>query len=956
MLNELASLIRVGFDSAKRLFSGKPADGVVVKNDSIHCVCDGAALERHLRDVKHVSVQQSFLGLFGASLSIRFIDNVHRVVKGLDDREAWRCKARIESGMSRVSAEDAQARLTTMSGRIADAYAHLSTDAYFSAVYMKQWLEEYGDLRFLNALSSELLKRLNAPVATMTCRHVLMDPATWLRDRNLGWVAAALHKHKQLLDTMSKTPLTKRQREAILTHDNRVLAVAGAGTGKTTTVIGKVSYLLKTGWCKPEEILLLSFSRSAVNELKDRVSAVCGDKVVVRTFHSLGLEIIAAATGRKPAVFEQSSDVDVRQRVERYLKALLADNDKRKTLLSFLAYHYFPDRAMGEFRSRSEFLQYASRCDIRTLKGEPVRSNQEVQIANWLFLNGIDYVYEAEFKEQATGNRQRRVYKPDFRLVESGIYIEHFGIDRNGNTAPWIPRAKYHSDMAWKRQLHRECRTTLVETFSYQAREGVLIDSLKRALARHGIHPRPIPAAELAGVKELEARLRPMAKLLATALCLYKGDRLTMDGLRAKISVGHDGRRATAFLEVFGHVLHLYELELREKGEVDFGDMVTRAANLVETGAFKSPFRAVIVDEFQDISRGRAWLLNALLEQHEDARLLCVGDDWQSVYRFTGSDVSLMTKFREQWPQAIRVDLDETFRFNDKVQAVSESFVTANPAQLRKSIRCHTSRSEPAVHIVTTPANSLVAQIIAKNPNSSLLVLGRYNHTAELRSDVSDYANDSRIRIMTVHKSKGLEADHVIVNGVASGRYGFPTEMVDDPLLSLFLADADPFPNAEERRLFYVALTRARHDVWLCVDRSNLSPFIRELQQNDVYKGLVDIHPEARESTHRCPLCDGPMLHRFNRSASSLFLGCISYPRCKGTLPGCPSCRAHIPELHDGRFTCPASSCGWTSDACQVCGIGFLQESTGRFGKFKGCSMFSVTGCRGSDGGFNKPR
>lgn len=945
MVEPVSNLVRKGLRLVRRFFSNKPDDSLQVTDDLLSYVSDGRSGTCKARDVKSIAIEQSFLGLFGTTLNLCTTDGRRVLVKGLEFGIATNLKASADSAHLKSIIADAKQNLDKAANRISEAVSALSENEYLSATQMDRWAETYFDLRFLIVLGESTIMNAGADNSALECRKALKNPDAWRASRNDAWIKKALEAFEEEFASLGKDPLTRRQKEAVLRNDNRVLAVAGAGTGKTTTVLAKVRFLLATKWCKPQDILLLSFSRGTVEELKARVADECGDALQIRTFHSLGLEIIGEATGRKPAISDQGGSRGQPGPVTAILEQLLEDSKSYRDVLEFMAYHYYPSKHQRDFETKAAYLQYLSSNDIRTLKDETVKSNQEAQIANWLYLNGIPYIYESEFKEEQTGNRKKRLYQPDFWLPESGIYIEHFGIDRDGSTASYINRTEYHASMKWKRQLHSKHKTRLVQTYSYQEREGTLIDDLKAQLSAFGVSPRPVPQVDLLASEKIRQRLLPMAKLLSTGLTLFKGERAPLADLEERMKRVPGKRRAAAYMKVFKMVYREYQALLDRKGEVDFGDMIIEAATLVEDGGYRSPFKVIIVDEFQDISPGRAWLMNTLLEQVPDARLLCVGDDWQSIYRFTGSDVSLMTRYETQWPQAVRIDLDRTFRFSDQLQTVSSKFITENPLQLQKEISCDTQKNGPAVHIVTTDIDELVTRVRAKSPNSSILVLGRYNHTVpkELEGNLGSPENSTRC--MTVHKSKGSEADYVIVNSMESGRYGFPTTMVDDPLISVFLSDPEGFANAEERRLFYVALTRARHDVWLLVRPDRPSEFIQELIRDDKYKGLVTSEPGAIVLGRECPECGGTVVIRQNKRDHSSFLGCVFYPRCNGTVPGCPECKKAIPVRKKGRLECPSQVCDWGARVCPECKDGYAIERNGKYGRFFGCSKFAAGSC-----------
>jgi DNA helicase-4 len=903
------ALIQRGLRAIGRFLSDRPPDSLRVSGETLEYVAEGSSGSCHAREVVISSVEQSFLGLFGATVTVTLTNGKRLIVRGLASQDAERIQTEVDSACMRELLRGAVERVRGAGPRVSEALRELDSDEYLSVVQMSQWTERYGDLRFLLAMPNETIVSAGGTENLLKLRERLRDPDGWRRARNNGWLEQSLRRHRALLDSLNGVSLTDRQREAILRNDNRVLAVAGAGTGKTTTVLGKVRFLLGTGWCKPEEILLLSFARGTVDDLKDRLLAIGADAVEARTFHSLGLEIITKATGRKPAIFSDGDRGDIKHTVKQILRQMANSSESRGRVLSLLAYHFYPSRIESDFRSKRDFAQFKNANDLRSLKGERMKSNQEVKIANFLYLYGVEYVYEAEYRGSRTGTLRRRVYKPDFYLPATDTYIEHFGVDETGTPAPWIDAAEYRESMRWKRELHRDCKTFLIETFSYQDRRGDLLERLRASLESAKVRLKLRDAAELASNEELDRRHDRMAKLLGTCLTLYKGDRRSIAELESR--VGSD-RRAGAFFAVFKEVLRLYESMLRERGEVDFGDMIIEAADQIAKGAYRSRFRAVIVDEFQDISRGRAWLMNALLEQVPDARLLCVGDDWQSIYRFTGSDVSLMTKYKEQWPQAVRIDLDQTFRFSDKLQNVASTFVTQNPAQLTKAIRCAKSRKSPALHVVAETPEAIIRSIRARHPNASIMVLGRYQAGAR-QPDATAKGSDTvpAEHWLTVHKAKGREADYVIVRDLKGGYFGFPTEIQDDPLISTFLTTPEQFPNAEERRLFYVALTRARHDVWLALGDGDPSVFVQELLTDPRYKNVVETSPAAGLVAARCPKCDCAMRKRKNRQDGSCFLGCVEFPVCNGKQRLCPQCENAIPVKTDQGAACPATGCGW---------------------------------------------
>jgi len=929
-------------DPIRRLLWGKPS-AVVVRGDSIIFEVDGTKGSLPLAEYQNSHCEETFLGLFGTDLILLGQGGQRFTVPGLKKKDAVFLKGRLDMASRELATRRARVFLEEKDDEIRGAWDSLQHDHYISKRELFAWMGKYSEIKGLayipvTAISSE---------EALSCRMVFLDADAWRKGRNDVWVANEIREKEAFLDSVTGKTLTPSQKEAVVTHDNAVLVVAGAGTGKTTTVITKVAYLLQKGICRPEDILLLTFSKAAAKELRERITSVTDAKIEARTFHSLGLEIIKEGSG-KPAFSGKASDI------ERILNQILAKimeegSEATKLLIRYLAYAFYPEKKEHEFPDQKSQLSWASRNDITTLNEEKVKSNQEAQIANWLLLNGINYEYETAYKGAKTGTKERRIYKPDFYLPGYDIYIEHFGISRDGKTKWGIDPKDYLRQMEWKQQLHKTYETTLVETYSYQGFEGDLEQHLEKQLLALGVEIKPLTKEELTKLKSLQERVRVMASFLARCLSLYKENPEGSELISQRFNDPQLGHREKSFLSLFSVVLDRYQSTLEKRGEIDFGDMITKAATLVRSGEYQSRFKVIIIDEFQDISKGRAFLIQSLLDQVEDPRLLCVGDDWQSIYRFNGSDVTLMTQFDRHWEDPVKINLRETQRFGQELQEVSTRFITSNPGQIQRTLVGRGSLGRPAVHITRKEASAILEQIkestgSAEGACPDVIVLGRYKHS--LDGVWGDKPAKNLPKGMTVHASKGLEADYVIVRDLGVGRYGFPTEIEDDPIISLFLAEGEGFENAEERRLFYVALTRARKEVWLLPGMNGISPFLEELMNDPKYEGFVAWDDGVIQPGVECPECAGPMLVRSKKSDGTKFLGCAYHPRCSGILPGCPQCGQSILKRKDKVVSC--EQCDWSAQACpkRECRHGYMILRTN--GNFLGCSSYFKTGCRGT--------
>ncbi|MDN4474644.1 UvrD-helicase domain-containing protein [Demequina sp. SYSU T00192] len=332
---------------------------------------------------------------------------------------------------------------------------------------------------------------------------------------------------------------------------------------------------------------------------------------------------------------------------------------------------------------------------------------------------------------------------------------------------------------------------------------------------------------------------KDLAPLVRTFMSHVKANALTREDVARRLARTPelDTARTRAFLDLCWRVHARWDAELRATGTVDFDDMLVRAAELLEADPSLARWDLVMVDEFQDTSRARARLMKALL-QGRGKHLLAVGDDWQAINRFAGADLSVMTDFGTVFGPALTRRLQTTFRTTQVTADVAGRFVSRNPAQIAKTVRSARGPGGAPVRVVRVARKGDLARAVearleelaGASPGATVDVLGRYGFDQKL---VPTRRFDGlEVRFRTVHRSKGLEADHVILPNVTRGRYGFPGTIGDDPVLSLAIAADDGYPDAEERRLFYVALTRARQTVTILTVRHRESPFVLELLED----------------------------------------------------------------------------------------------------------------------------
>ena len=871
------------------------------------------------------------------------------VVSGLRHREAAALAAAVEEARVawwREFLVDHADTLRTIDDRLADLEtlrSYLRRGAFALLVDEVQ--------RAASVLPQRWPERLDAEPDIQPIKRIrsfLSDPEAVRIRANKTFLAGELKRSRGFLDRVEAQPLTEEQRRAVCVDDDRNLVVAAAGSGKTSVMVAKAGWIVERGDRRPEDLLLLAFAHNARDQLAQRLGTRTAGAMNVQTFHSLGLSIIGEAEGRRPTLARAAIDnralLDLLKGI---IAKLLGNPDHGRALIRWLAYGATPYRSEHEFRSLGEYYDYIRNQEIRSLQGERVKSFEECLVANFLYMNGVRYEYERPY-EHDTATTTKGQYKPDFYLSNAGIYIEHFALSEDGDTPPFIDREEYAASRKWKLELHAEHGTTLIETFSHEQAAGQLTERLADKLREHGVALNPIPREKIFAVLNEQGKLAPFTQLVATFLQHFKGSRLSIEAVEARAAEKRDAGRSEAFLRVFRPVFERYEAELAAAGEIDFHDMINRATDNVSAGRYRSPFGYILVDEFQDISPGRAALLKALLGQSPTAQLFAVGDDWQAIFRFAGSDIAIMREFQEHFGAGARTDLETTFRCSDGLCGLATRFVLGNPAQIVKNVRSVLRLDGPGVwigcsgHGTGPPLRKALDRIATEaaqmERRASVLLLGRYRH---LMPDMEPLQRSYRaldLSYRTVHAAKGLEADYVVVLGISAGRYGFPTAITDDPLLDLVLAVPEEHPNAEERRLFYVALTRAKRRTYLLEGSEPRSAFVEELLHAG---GRIDTFGSPIADGPHCPECKKGRLVARTSESGRVFYGCSNYPYCRHTEPACPNCEQGLPVRE--RDTVRCTECGQEVAGCPVCD-GWLARKEGTLGPFVGCSNWPACG------------
>jgi len=824
-------------------------------------------------EVKRLSVSAHWL-----KLELTVAGNPERRFDGLTRQDA---KA-IRAATTRVLARAELAPLLAQ----ARAYQSAFSDLVASHLAEGRWLPHDRVAAVLklrpDAGQTGRLESVLAPEERGELELLDRDPWEAIRAANARILSDEVSGRKEFFATVEKSPLTAEQARAVVTFDNRVRVVAAAGSGKTSVMVARAAYAVARGYVPPERILMLAFNADAAAELQARVTERLGvlglptEDLRASTFHAFGRSLIGKATGRKPSIapwVENGGEIGKISEIVEQLRASSLDFCLKWDVFRLLygRMSEAPDGGDHDSYDRSKRI-----TGFGTYRGETVRSEGERLIADWLFLNGVDYRYEHPYAHEVS-DASHAQYRPDFYYPQIDVWHEHWALGADGK--PPASFQGYQDAIRWKKSIHRQYGTRLIETTWNDILSLQGFKDLAADLRRHGLKLDWNPDRPIPGARPVEPER--LATLIRTFMSHVKANSLTDLDLAARLTAS-PSRRTRLFLELFRPIYERWEQELHASRMVDFDDMLVQAADLLERDPELGTYNLVLVDEFQDTSQSRARLVRALTSG-PDKYLLAVGDDWQAINRFAGADITAMTHFDGYFGPAQTVRLQTTFRNPQPLADVASRFVSRNPAQIPKHVVATRWDEGPLVTVVRVGRNESLTKAIEKQlcelastkPGSSVDILGRYRHDEELVP--RRRFRELEVRFRTIHKSKGLEADFVLIPNLTTGTYGFPSQIEDDPVLRLVLAGDDGYPHSEERRLLYVALTRARRGVTIFTVEGIESPFALELL-NDPEVRVID-GAGAPSTARICPSCKQGTL-TVRRGPYGEFFGCSQFPAC----------------------------------------------------------------------------
>lgn len=702
-----------------------------------------------------------------------------------------------------------------------------------------------------------------------------------VKQHNEGIITFLLDTHKEFFDHCLKYPLDKQQRRSIVSEEENCLVVSSAGSGKTSSIVGKVKYLTEIKKINPQNILLISYTNKAAAELTERMG-IAGLRGY--TFHKLALDIIGLTTGQKPSIYENTDALFVKIYHE-----LLNDKKFKKSVIEYFIDYQTPEKEW-EKRKNERRQQLSEQKEVRLKATFPdmdgktvyVRSEQEQKICFALSSLSVKFRYEEPY-EHPLVDEMHSQYKPDFSIYfEQGgetkrIYLEHFGVDEHGLVPIWFAKdrgityeeanQKYNDGITWKKAAHEKFGTKLLTTSSADFHYSDIREKLKTLLEKADVSIQEKTDAELYDMvlPPNSKHEKAFIRLVVTFVTLIKSSCKSVDEVLRQTKNAGDERSTFIIKNIFQPVYKRYIEELANINQIDFTDAILQATDICRS-SHPVKYDYIIVDEFQDISVDRYNFLKVLREGNPPAKLYCVGDDWQSIYRFSGSDMALFNQFSDYFGQTEINKIETTYRFGEPLVSLSSQFIQRNEAQIKKNIHPFNPQVKTELQFCDYERRdycNVIGQLVASIPlDKSVFLLGRYSfddyYLSFMYKSVKEgnrffyIIGDRKIEFLTVHKSKGLEADYVIILQCNKDTYGFPSLVSDDPVLNYVLTKSDQYPYGEERRLFYVAITRAKVKTYILYDRRFPSVFVDEfLHPEKITEESYAKHPNANKKWTR---------------------------------------------------------------------------------------------------------
>ncbi len=700
--------------------------------------------------------------------------------------------------------------------------------------------------------------------------------------------------------------LNERQQDAVISEEKRLLVLAGAGSGKTKTLLQKLIYLIEEKGVSPSSILAITFTKNATNEMIDRLiisadasgeyekqlfdkrkKAVDKDKeryfqqkkykwidgLTVKTFHGFCYSILRnygvnefdnkfkiIGDEKRDDEDELSKHVAPETVFEVFHKLLIEECENTDYLLKLKRYvlDYIIDKI--HLKQADNHLIQKDYKFFTTLDGTKVRSKSEQFIADWFYRHSIKYEYEPLL------NVKDFSFNPDFYIPEADLYIEH------------VSNKSYA--MKNKEEQFQKGKLLLVKTFDEMTKDSALFNHTLDKIVKNRLPANYLKTVTINFKEEFNGYHEDVKDFLQQVIRItdmIKVENLDADFILEKAKKDQH-ERVRHFYELAIPIVKKYISYCIDKSYLDFNDLISRSASLFQNHAdivnkYRNKYQYILVDEFQDVNNLQVELIKLLLT--DNTQLFCVGDDWQSIYGFRGSNVSYIVEFEKHFENAKTIKLNLNYRSTQNIVGASNEVIKHNRFKVDKDVQA----SKKSEHKIVVFAGNTVEENIqfCTDKVKELLdeginndeILFLYRRSKMFTPYFYKFKDEFiRVQSKTIHASKGLEAKIVFIIGLTEGNGGFPDIWLEDRIFQVIKKSNHDLLMEEERRLFYVALTRAKDKLFLITEKGNESSFLKEIpssftvRTNNAIKQVVDkvILCEScfsqLEKLHKfCPYC-----------------------------------------------------------------------------------------------------
>jgi len=741
------------------------------------------------------------------------------------------------------------------------------------------------------------------------------------KEKEFDYVENKISKYHDLFHNFGEYPLNKRQQKAVVKNEKYNQVIAAAGTGKTTVLAYRIKYLIEEG-VKPDRILAITFSNKAAEEMEIRLKEKFNiTEVNVSTIHSFANNIIKEENENKLSTIESHEWENI---IEEAFDDLMEYNTKfRKNYYLFLSHNESENINEEEFENKTEFVAKKREKNYETFKSEEVKSQAEKFIADLLFINNIDYQYE-KIADWADKSKDKIVYQPDFYLPEYDIYIEHWGIDRDNEVPDWFEWSseKYLAKLEWAKNQFEKHNKILVESFDYDYQENNLESILKSKLKKKGVEFEQETFKDFVD-SVVDVNTKNIIDDYKNFIEEAKKNNLSVNEI--KNNMDNLSNREYYFtlsaMDIYKYVINF----LNENRKIDFNDMIYKATDILEEKKkYTDRYDHLLVDEFQDVSFAHISIIKKFFKMDSDIKLFCVGDDWQSIYSFQGSDPKYFIDFEKYFAKAAKTYLVDNYRCPKKILDAGNDLIANNSNQIEKKVIANNDyEMTPKLHILRknnyTKSQSLyvlnlIQEYLAKgNEPKDIMIISRFDGYSDQVSEIkkkfkekdipykgkqaNDFHNsknskspaENSIYIFSVHQSKGREADYIILlHMVEKDKTSFPAPKRENKLLkAVKLNNIDHIE--EERRLFYVAITRTSKKLDIITQKNNISPFVEEIDNHLVKEkkyALKDIEDNSIDLTvklHQLWDASNKKIRQIGllKDSSNKIIKFISWEKCK---------------------------------------------------------------------------